>query len=150
MFVFGGVSNRFKDGMVAAEKCSRYHMEGISLVIRDVAEEDAGEYTVLARIKEHGLYQNLTLKLVVNGERHRLIPPSCLWMLALSHHSLNSAFVSVRVWTLVRPQIGEKAVALQDPGSVPRGSRQALHCTTHGVPTPLIKWLWYPCPSQNL
>uniref|UniRef100_A0A3Q3VXN2 receptor protein-tyrosine kinase n=1 Tax=Mola mola TaxID=94237 RepID=A0A3Q3VXN2_MOLML len=105
-----------KDGMVAAEKCSRYHMEGSSLVIRDVAEEDAGKYTVLARIKEHGLYQNLTLKLVVN----------------------------------VRPQIGEKAVALQDPGSVPRGSRQALHCTSHGVPPPHIQWLWHPCPSKSL
>lgn len=55
--------------MVAAEQCSRYHMDGTSLVIRDVAEEDAGEYTVLARIREHGLQQNLTLTLVVNGEK---------------------------------------------------------------------------------
>uniref|UniRef100_A0A7N9AW57 receptor protein-tyrosine kinase n=1 Tax=Mastacembelus armatus TaxID=205130 RepID=A0A7N9AW57_9TELE len=87
-----------KDGMVAAEQCSRYHMDGHSLVIRDVAEEDAGKYTVLVRIKEHGLYQNLTLTLVVK----------------------------------VSPQIGEKVVSLQDPGSVPRGSRQTLHCTSHG------------------
>lgn len=55
--------------MVAAEQCSRYHMDGNSLVIRDVAEEDAGKYTVLVRIQEHGLYQNLTLTLVVNGEK---------------------------------------------------------------------------------
>ncbi|XP_039982500.1 vascular endothelial growth factor receptor 1 isoform X2 [Xiphias gladius] len=105
-----------KDGMVAAEQCSRYHMNGNSLVIRDVAEEDAGKYTVLVRIQEHGLYQNLTLTLVVN----------------------------------VSPQIGEKAVSLQDPGSVPRGSKQALHCTSHGVPPPHIQWLWHPCPSKGL
>lgn len=105
-----------KDGMVAAEQCSRYHMDGNSLVIRDVAEEDAGRYTILARIQEHGLYQNLTLTLVVN----------------------------------VGPQIGEKAVSLQDPGSVPRGSRQALHCTSHGVPPPHIQWFWHPCPSKGL
>ncbi|XP_061661081.1 vascular endothelial growth factor receptor 1 isoform X2 [Syngnathoides biaculeatus] len=55
-----------KDGTVAAEQCSRYRMDGHSLVIRDVAEEDAGEYTVRVRIQEHGLYQNLTLILVVN------------------------------------------------------------------------------------
>lgn len=61
---------RLKDGMVAAEHCSRYHMDGNTLVIRDVAEEDAGKYTVLVRIKEHGLYQNLTLTLVVNGENN--------------------------------------------------------------------------------
>ncbi|XP_059182502.1 vascular endothelial growth factor receptor 1 isoform X2 [Centropristis striata] len=105
-----------KDGKVAAEQCSRYHMDGSSLVIRDVAEEDAGKYTVLVRIQEHGLYQNLTLTLVVN----------------------------------VSPQIGEKAVSLQDPGSVPRGSRQALHCTSHGVPPPHIQWLWHLCPSKGL
>ncbi|XP_076577551.1 vascular endothelial growth factor receptor 1 isoform X2 [Chaetodon auriga] len=106
----------WKDGMVAAEQCSRYHMDGNSLVIRDVAEEDAGKYTVLVQIQEHDLYQNLTLTLVVN----------------------------------VSPQIGEKAVSLQDPGSVPRGSRQALHCTSHGVPPPHIQWLWHPCPSKGL
>ncbi|XP_044031605.1 vascular endothelial growth factor receptor 1 isoform X3 [Siniperca chuatsi] len=105
-----------KDGMVAAEQCSRYHMDGNSLVIRDVAEEDAGKYTVLVRIQEHGLYQNVTLTLVVN----------------------------------VSPQIGEKAVSLQDPGSVPRGSRQTLHCTSHGVPPPHIQWLWHRCPSKGL
>ncbi|XP_006794621.1 vascular endothelial growth factor receptor 1 isoform X1 [Neolamprologus brichardi] len=105
-----------KDGTVAAEQCSRYHMSGNSLVIRDVAEEDAGKYTVLVRNQEHRLYQNLTLTLVVN----------------------------------VSPKIGEKAVLLQDPGSVPRGSRQALRCTSHGVPPPHIQWLWHPCPSKGL
>ncbi|XP_029935596.1 vascular endothelial growth factor receptor 1 isoform X2 [Myripristis murdjan] len=105
-----------KDGTVAAEQCSRYHVDGNSLVIRDVAEEDAGKYTVLVGIQEHGLKQNLTLTLVVK----------------------------------VSPQIGEKAVSLQDPGTVPRGSRQALHCTSHGVPAPHIQWLWHRCPSKGL
>uniref|UniRef100_A0A3B3VYZ9 receptor protein-tyrosine kinase n=1 Tax=Poecilia latipinna TaxID=48699 RepID=A0A3B3VYZ9_9TELE len=104
-----------KDGRVAAEQCSRYHMDGTSLVIRDVAEEDAGKYTVLVRIQQHALYQNLTLTLLVN----------------------------------VSPQIGEKAVSLQDPGSVPRGSKKLLHCTSHGVPPPHIQWLWHPCPSKG-
>uniref|UniRef100_A0A674DPM9 receptor protein-tyrosine kinase n=1 Tax=Salmo trutta TaxID=8032 RepID=A0A674DPM9_SALTR len=98
-----------KDGKVAVE-CSRYHVDGNSLVIRDVAEEDAGKYTILVGIQEHRLYQNLTLSLVVN----------------------------------VSPGIGEKAVSVQDPGSVLRGSRQALHCTSHGVPPPHIAWLWHP------
>ncbi|XP_077409815.1 vascular endothelial growth factor receptor 1 isoform X2 [Vanacampus margaritifer] len=105
-----------KDGTVAAEQCSRYHLDGHSLVIRDVAEEDAGKYTVRVRIQEHGLYQNLTLILVVN----------------------------------VSPQIGEKAVSLQDPGAVPRGSRQSLHCTSHAVPAPHLHWLWHPCPPKGL
>uniref|UniRef100_A0A8C8LKF4 receptor protein-tyrosine kinase n=1 Tax=Oncorhynchus tshawytscha TaxID=74940 RepID=A0A8C8LKF4_ONCTS len=105
-----------KDGKVAAEECSRYHVDGNSLVIRDVVEEDAGKYTILVGIQEHRLYQNLTLSLVVN----------------------------------VSPGIGEKAVSVQDPGSVPRGSRQALHCTSHGVPPPRIAWLWHPCPPKGL
>uniref|UniRef100_A0A4W5M3X8 Platelet-derived growth factor receptor-like protein n=1 Tax=Hucho hucho TaxID=62062 RepID=A0A4W5M3X8_9TELE len=103
-----------KDGKVAAEQCSRYHVDGNSLVIRDVAKEDAGKYTILVGIQEHGLYQNLTLSLVVN----------------------------------VSPGIGEKAVSLQDPGSVPQGSRQALHCSSHGVSPPHIAWLWHHCPPK--
>ncbi|KAF6727277.1 Vascular endothelial growth factor receptor 1 [Oryzias melastigma] len=106
----------FKDGNLAAEHCSRYRINGTSLVIKDVAEEDAGKYTVLVQIKEHGLFQNLTLTLMVN----------------------------------VSPQIAEKAVSLQDPGSVPRGSRKTLRCTSHGVPPPHFQWLWHPCPSKGL
>lgn len=60
--------SRMKDGVVAAEQCSRYHVDGYSLVIRDVAEEDAGVYTILTRIQQYGLHQNLTLSLVVNGK----------------------------------------------------------------------------------
>lgn len=74
-FIFFLSLGRLKDGMVAAEQCSRYHMDGISLVIRDVAEEDAGKYTVLVRIQEHGLYQNLTLHLTVNGEKQQINSP---------------------------------------------------------------------------
>ncbi|KAM9332626.1 vascular endothelial growth factor receptor 1 [Pholidichthys leucotaenia] len=103
-----------KDGRLAADQCSRYNMDGNSLVIRDVAEEDAGKYTVLVRIPEHRLFRNLTFTLQVN----------------------------------VSPQIGEKAVLLQDPGSVPRGSRKALRCTSHGVPSPHIQWLWHVCPPK--
>ncbi|KAL1006503.1 hypothetical protein UPYG_G00073190 [Umbra pygmaea] len=91
-------------------------MDGNMLVIRDVAEEDAGKYTVLAGIHEHRLYKNLTLSLVVN----------------------------------VSPMIGEKTVSGQDPGSVPRGSRQAVHCTSRGIPHPHIAWLWHPCPPTGL
>ncbi|KAJ3611473.1 hypothetical protein NHX12_021488 [Muraenolepis orangiensis] len=105
-----------KDGMVAAERCSRYRVNDSSLVIRDVAEEDAGKYTVMVGNQEHGLYRNLTLTLVVN----------------------------------VRPQIGEKAVTSPDPAPVPHGSRQALHCTSHGVPSPDIQWQWHPCPADGL
>ncbi|XP_028289693.1 vascular endothelial growth factor receptor 1 isoform X1 [Gouania willdenowi] len=105
-----------KDGRMAAEQCSRYHMDGNSLVIRDVAEEDAGTYTVLVRIQEHGLFQNLTLTLVVN----------------------------------VSPEIGEKVVSPKDSPIVPRGSRHALHCTSHGVPPPHIQWRWHPCPPKGL
>ncbi|KAF3703583.1 Vascular endothelial growth factor receptor 1 [Channa argus] len=104
-----------KDGMKAADQCSRYVMDGNSLVIRDVAEEDAGQYTVLVRIQEHRLYQNLTLTLTVN----------------------------------VSPQIGEKEVSLQDPGTVPQGSRKTIHCTSHGVPPPHIQWLWHACPPKG-
>ncbi|KAL7840746.1 hypothetical protein AOLI_G00260690 [Acnodon oligacanthus] len=105
-----------KDGMVAAEQCSRYHVDGYSLVIRDVAEEDAGVYTILTGIQQFGLYQNLTLSLVVN----------------------------------VKPRIGEKALAVQDPETVPRSTRQALRCTSQGVPPPHIQWFWHPCPSKGL
>ncbi len=50
----------------------------------------------------------------------------------------------------VKPQIGEKTVSSQQPGIVQRGSRQALHCTSHGVPPPKIQWLWHPCPTKGL
>ena len=88
---------------MAAEQCSRYHMDGNSLVIRDVAEEDAGKYTVLVRIQEHGLFQNLTLRLVVNGEKPRFnSPPTNPFLLYLQLPSViklcSCACVCVCVW----------------------------------------------------
>uniref|UniRef100_A0AAR2IQQ1 receptor protein-tyrosine kinase n=1 Tax=Pygocentrus nattereri TaxID=42514 RepID=A0AAR2IQQ1_PYGNA len=50
----------------------------------------------------------------------------------------------------VKPRIGEKAVAVQDPGTVPQSSRQALRCTSQGVPSPRIQWFWHPCPPKGL
>ncbi|MBN3321676.1 VGFR1 factor, partial [Atractosteus spatula] len=55
-----------KDGKIAAEQCSRYRVDGNSLVIRDVSEEDAGVYTILVGIQQYSLYSNLTVSLVVN------------------------------------------------------------------------------------
>ncbi|XP_015196874.2 vascular endothelial growth factor receptor 1 isoform X2 [Lepisosteus oculatus] len=55
-----------KDGKIAAEQCSRYRVDGNSLVIRDVSEEDAGVYTILVGIQQYSLYRNLTVSLVVN------------------------------------------------------------------------------------
>ncbi|KAJ8375416.1 hypothetical protein SKAU_G00059960 [Synaphobranchus kaupii] len=90
-----------KDGMLAPESCSRYHVEGNSLLIRDVAEEDAGVYTVLVGIQQYGLYRNLTVSLVVN----------------------------------VKPQIGEKAVSLQDPGIYPPWEQTGPALHIPGVPS---------------
>ncbi|XP_058883994.1 vascular endothelial growth factor receptor 1-like isoform X2 [Acipenser ruthenus] len=104
-----------KDGMIAAEKCARYKIDGYTLIIRDVSEEDAGSYTLKLGIQQHNLYRNLTVSLVVN----------------------------------VKPQIGEKAVSYQDPGTYPVGSKQALICTSHGFPLPRIQWLWHPCARNN-
>lgn len=141
---------RLKDGTVAAEQCSRYRIKGHSLVIRDVAEEDAGQYTILVRNQKHGLCRNLTLTLVVNGKCSVHDRPLARAVFnGCSNFTLVSLCVSVACLT-VRPQIGEKAVSLQDPGSVPHGNRQALHCTSHGVPSPQIQWFWHPCPPRGL
>lgn len=48
-----------------------------------------------------------------------------------------------------RPQIGEKAVSVRDPGTVRRGARHAIRCTSHGVSPPQIQWLWHPCPPKG-
>lgn len=76
--------SRLKDGMVADEQCSRYHVSGHSLVIRDVAEEDAGVYTILARIQQFGLHQNLTLSLVVNGKLVSSYWKFCCYLIGFS------------------------------------------------------------------
>nr|XP_008165680.1 vascular endothelial growth factor receptor 1 isoform X1 [Chrysemys picta bellii] len=55
-----------KDGLPAAEKCARYVVKDYSLIIRDVAEEDAGNYTITLSIRQWNLYKNLTVTLIVN------------------------------------------------------------------------------------
>uniref|UniRef100_A0A8C0G0R6 Platelet-derived growth factor receptor-like protein n=1 Tax=Chelonoidis abingdonii TaxID=106734 RepID=A0A8C0G0R6_CHEAB len=55
-----------KDGLPAAEKCARYVVKDYSLIIRDVAEEDAGNYTITLSIQQWNLYKNLTVTLIVN------------------------------------------------------------------------------------
>ncbi|EMP37579.1 Vascular endothelial growth factor receptor 1 [Chelonia mydas] len=55
-----------KDGLPAAEKCARYVVKDYSLIIRDVAEEDAGNFTITLSIRQWNLYKNLTVTLIVN------------------------------------------------------------------------------------
>lgn len=148
LFTTKSSSDRLKDGKVAAEQCSRYRVNSESLEIRDVAEEDAGKYTVLVRNKEHGLYQNLTLTLTVNGEKTQFSLRRHQYLI-LPYRLLN-LYICVGILLAVRPQIGEKAASSQDPGSVPRGSKRTLLCTSHAVPAPHMQWLWHPCPSKGL
>lgn len=140
---------RLKDGIAAVKKCSRYHRDGRSLVIQDVTEDDAGVYTVLAGIQKFGLYQNLTISLAVNGESTPT-PQSLVFILIFISLLL---ITHCEPWPLfshtARPQIGEKAVSVRDPGTVQRGTRHALRCTSHGVPPPQIQWLWHPCPPKG-
>ncbi|XP_068123110.1 vascular endothelial growth factor receptor 1 isoform X2 [Hyperolius riggenbachi] len=58
-----------KNKLPAAE-FSRYITKGSTLIIRDVAEEDAGEYTVVLRLKQWNLIKNLTMTLKVNVKPH--------------------------------------------------------------------------------
>ncbi|NXA53434.1 VGFR1 factor, partial [Nothocercus julius] len=55
-----------KDGLPAAEKCARYMIKDYSLIIKDVAEEDAGNYTIILSIRQWNLSKNLTVTLRVN------------------------------------------------------------------------------------
>uniref|UniRef100_A0A8B9CQS8 receptor protein-tyrosine kinase n=1 Tax=Anser brachyrhynchus TaxID=132585 RepID=A0A8B9CQS8_9AVES len=55
-----------KDGLPAAEKCARYMVKDYSLIIKDVAEEDAGNYTIILSIRQWNLSKNLTVTLKVN------------------------------------------------------------------------------------
>ncbi|KAM6095865.1 vascular endothelial growth factor receptor 1 [Chlamydotis macqueenii] len=55
-----------KDGLPAAEKCARYMVKDYSLIIKDVAEEDAGNYTIILSIRQWNLSKNLTVTLTVN------------------------------------------------------------------------------------
>ncbi|XP_077340203.1 vascular endothelial growth factor receptor 1 [Lithobates pipiens] len=55
-----------KNKLLAADKCSRYIINGNSLTIKNVAEEDAGDYTVVLRLKQWNLIKNVTMTLKVN------------------------------------------------------------------------------------
>ncbi|XP_005406416.1 PREDICTED: vascular endothelial growth factor receptor 1 isoform X2 [Chinchilla lanigera] len=55
-----------KDGLPTAKKSSRYSARGYSLIIKDVTAEDAGNYTILLRIKQSNVVKNLTTTLTVN------------------------------------------------------------------------------------
>lgn len=60
--------HRLKNNLLAADKCARYLIHGNSLTIKNVAEEDAGDYTVVLRLKQWNLIKNLTMTLKVNGK----------------------------------------------------------------------------------
>uniref|UniRef100_A0A2D4I474 Ig-like domain-containing protein n=2 Tax=Micrurus lemniscatus lemniscatus TaxID=129467 RepID=A0A2D4I474_MICLE len=55
-----------KDGLPAAEMCARYKMKGFSLIIKHVAEEDAGNYTIMLSTRQWNLQKNLTITLRIN------------------------------------------------------------------------------------
>ncbi|XP_037022752.2 vascular endothelial growth factor receptor 1 [Artibeus jamaicensis] len=55
-----------KDGLPVTEKSARYLVRGYSLIIKDVAAEDAGKYTILLSIKQSNVVKNLTATLLVN------------------------------------------------------------------------------------
>ncbi|XP_036107680.1 vascular endothelial growth factor receptor 1 [Molossus molossus] len=55
-----------KDGLPVTEKSARYFVHGYSLIIKDVAAEDAGIYTILLSIKQSNVVKNLTTTLIVN------------------------------------------------------------------------------------
>ncbi|XP_077197901.1 vascular endothelial growth factor receptor 1 [Paroedura picta] len=55
-----------KDGIPAAEMCTRYRIRSYTLTIKHVAEEDAGNYTILLSTRQWNLHKNLTVTLRVN------------------------------------------------------------------------------------
>ncbi|KAF7251006.1 Vascular endothelial growth factor receptor 1 [Varanus komodoensis] len=55
-----------KDGLPAAEMCARYKIKGYSLIIKRVAEEDAGNYTIVLSTRKWDLQKNLTVMLRIN------------------------------------------------------------------------------------
>ncbi|XP_039110896.1 vascular endothelial growth factor receptor 1 isoform X3 [Hyaena hyaena] len=55
-----------KDGFPVTEKSARCLVHGYSLIIKDVAAEDAGDYTILLAVKKYSVFKNLTTTLIVN------------------------------------------------------------------------------------
>ncbi|KAM5181657.1 vascular endothelial growth factor receptor 1 [Mantella aurantiaca] len=60
----------WKNNLLAADKCARYIIHGNSLTIKNVEEEDAGEYMVVLRLKQWNLTKNVTMTLKVNVKPH--------------------------------------------------------------------------------
>ncbi|KAG9491909.1 hypothetical protein GDO78_000417 [Eleutherodactylus coqui] len=56
----------WKNNLLAADKCARYIINNDSLIIKDVAEEDAGKYIVSLKMKEWNIIKNVTMTLIVN------------------------------------------------------------------------------------
>ncbi|XP_071990450.1 vascular endothelial growth factor receptor 1 isoform X1 [Engystomops pustulosus] len=56
----------WKNNLLAADKCARYIIHNSVLTIKDVAEEDAGEYTVSLKLKRWNIIKNITMTLTVN------------------------------------------------------------------------------------
>ncbi|XP_075707790.1 vascular endothelial growth factor receptor 1 [Rhinoderma darwinii] len=56
----------WKNNLLAADKCARYIIHNDILTIKDVAEEDAGEYIVSLKLKQWNLIKNVTMTLTVN------------------------------------------------------------------------------------
>ncbi|MEE6472566.1 hypothetical protein FKM82_009654 [Ascaphus truei] len=55
-----------KDDLLAAKKCARYIVNDYFLIIKDVAEEDAGNYTIILRLEQWNVTKKLTVTLIVN------------------------------------------------------------------------------------
>ncbi|KAM3934731.1 vascular endothelial growth factor receptor 1 [Leptodactylus fuscus] len=56
----------WKNNLLAADKCARYIIHNNVLTIKDVAEEDAGEYIMSLKLKRWNLVKNVTMTLRVN------------------------------------------------------------------------------------
>ncbi|CAH2225151.1 vascular endothelial growth factor receptor 1 [Pelobates cultripes] len=55
----------FKDDLLPVDKCARYIVNGYSLIIKDVREEDAGIYTLSLHIKNSNITENVSMRLIV-------------------------------------------------------------------------------------
>ncbi|XP_028671672.1 vascular endothelial growth factor receptor kdr-like [Erpetoichthys calabaricus] len=60
----------FRNGKQITKNDSCYTSDKHALVINHVQEKDAGDYSVLLSTANHGLFQNVTLKLVVKVKPH--------------------------------------------------------------------------------
>ena len=68
MCVFVCVLNRYKDGKLITRRPEFNRMrQHQNLEIRDVCQEDSGNYTVVLRSKALSLEKRLTYTLIING-----------------------------------------------------------------------------------